>query len=156
MRRIICVCIALLCLVNPKLNINASNNYIFEKPIECYNYVDVNNENENLRATPAFTSCELGLGIYNNGLGISFTTITNMTASEIGVKNLVLYEKTLFGWNQIALNNYYANNTNFHSNTIVYTAAVPGKRYKVTCTHYAKINGVEYTLGNESSEITYN
>lgn len=140
------------------LSINAKENVDFvESEVEKIVLFDEKEEGVNSTyATPSLTSCSLGIGIQSNGLGISFITSATMNASEIGIKNFVLYEKALIGWKQIPISNYCSYGTDFYTGSVVYTAAVPGKRYKASCTHYAKINGVEYTLNNESSEITYN
>ena len=72
------------------------------------------------------------------------------------MKNVVIKEKTLFGWKDIPVNNYCAYNTDLYIGDIVYTGAVPGKTYYVECTHYAKFGSTELTLKNTSSELTYN
>ena len=100
--------------------------------------------------------CELSVGIYSNGLGIRFTTVATSEAEEIGIRDFVLYEKALIGWNEISIKDYCDYDTDFYSNAVVYVRAVEGKTYKASCTHYAIIDGVEYTLENETSEIVYN
>lgn len=140
------------------LNINAKEktDFIETKVEEVTLFEREGKEINSTYATPSLTGCTLGVSIRSDGLGISYTTSATMNASEIGIKNFVLYEKALIGWKQIPISNYCSYGTDFYTGSVVYTAAVPGKRYKASCTHYAKINGVEYTLNNETSEITYN
>ena len=108
-------------------------------------------------ATPMLTECIAGVGIASNGLSISFDTTATQSAKEIGVRNVVLQEKTWYGgWNDISMGSYYTNNSDWYSVSFVYTAAEEGKTYRVKCTHYAKYDTTEIAMENTSSEITYN
>lgn len=105
---------------------------------------------------PSLGLCELGVGIYENGVGITFFTSSTVEAEEIGITDFILYEKTLLGWDEITIKDYCDYDTDHHSGSVIYVRAEAGKTYKASCTHYAIIDGVEYTLENESSEIVYN
>ena len=107
---------------------------------------------------PSLTACNVGIGIADNGLLMTFDTTATHSADEIGVKDIILREKTLFGWNKIELpqEKYCTYNSDWYSIDIVYTGAVEGKTYYIECTHYAIFDGKEITLGNYTGELTYN
>ena len=124
------------------------------------NKVEIYGEEENInsvRSNPLLSACEIGIGITSNGLSISFDTTATQRADEIGVKNVVLQEKTWYGgWRDIQMSNYYTNNSDWYAIDIVYTGATKGTTYRVKCTHYAKFGSTELTLDNTSSELVYN
>ena len=104
----------------------------------------------------SLTACELGIGIADNGVQVTFITTATNSANEIGVKNIVLQEKTWYGWKDIPVSNYCTYNSDFYAGSIVYTLASKGTTYRVKCTHYAKFGSTELTLNNTSSELVYN
>ena len=77
-------------------------------------------------------------------------------ATEIGVKDLVLQEKTLLGWKDIPVKDYCDYDTNFYLGSVVYLNAEADKTYRAYCTHYAIIDEAEYTLYNETESIVFN
>lgn len=108
-------------------------------------------------SNPSLGLCQFSIGIYENGVGITFVTRSTVEAEEIGIKDFVLQEKTLFGgWTDIPVKNYCDYDTDTHAGSVVYVRAVEGKTYRALCTHYAIIDGVEYTLDAETGEIVYN
>ena len=146
------------CLICTSQTVNATENTAFEdvsgKKIILGKKDEVSLQSETV--TSSLGGCELGVGIYENGIGIEFTTRATVEAEEIGVKNLILHEKTLFGWNDIPIKDYCDYDVRSFSKSLVYVKAEYGKTYKVTCTHYAIIDGIEYTLDNYTDEIVYN
>ena len=69
---------------------------------------------------------------------------------------MVLQEKTLLGWKDIPIKDHYDYDNDFYMGSLVYLKAEVGKTYRVYCTHYAIINGEEYTLYNITDSIVYN
>ncbi len=110
----------------------------------------------NTLAEPSLDACDLGIGICSNGLGIEFTTRATVIASEIGVKDIVLQEKTLLGWKDLSVRDHYEYDSDYYTGSVVYLKAQAGKTYRVYCTHYAIIDGDEYTLYNYTDSIVYN
>ena len=84
------------------------------------------------------------------------TVYIKKLVTKIGVKDIVIQEKTLFGWRDINVDKQYINNSDVFSGGVVLYSAEKGKTYRAHGTHYAIINGREYTLYAESSELTYN
>lgn len=115
----------------------------------------VQNENK-LRSTPSLYDCEIGMVSVGGGLAIECATYSTVYAEEIGCKDIVLQEKSLFGWKDIAIKDRSAINSDFYAGGVVYVDAVKGKTYKVHCTHYAIIDGIEHTLYNITDEMVYN
>ncbi|MBR2950293.1 MAG: hypothetical protein IKC46_10560 [Lachnospiraceae bacterium] len=101
-------------------------------------------------------ACSLELGIGSNGLAVTYTTRFSATASEIGVKDVVLYEKIGNTWYAYDIPQGSRTNTSAYNGGGTYTNAVRGRTYKATCTHYAVYDGVTYTLESETREFVYN
>ncbi len=105
---------------------------------------------------PFLYDCELAIGIAKNGLGIEYTTLCSTVATEIGVKDAVLQEKTLFGWKDIPIKDHCTTDESIYAGSVVYIKAEPDKTYRVYCTHYAIVDDVELTLYNYTDEVVYN
>lgn len=144
------------CLAIGNMTVFASENKLLEVPnnqIEVFS--EENNEIQTL-SDPSLTACTWGIGIASNGVYVSFVTSATQYADEIGVKNVVLQEKTLFGWKDIPISNHYTNSSDMYVGEVVYTGAEKGKTYRAYCTHYAKYGSKELTLYNESNNLVYN
>ena len=138
------------------MNILAKENVFVESPQEIIEIVPETDNSVSVLSNPSLTACEVGIGIANNGLLMSFVTTATHVADEIGVKNVVLQEKTWYGWKDIPVSNYCKYNSDFYMGDVIYTLATKGTTYRVKCTHYAKFGSTELTLDNTSSELTYN
>lgn len=150
------LCAIICCILFGKMNVLAAGNLFIEIPQEKNNMFTTENDNYMAMSEPSLTECVVGVGIANNGLYITFDTTANQKADEIGVKNVIVQEKGLFGWKDIPASNYFTYNSDFYAGDIVYTGAQKGTTYRVKCTHYAKFGSTELTLNNTSSEIVYN
>ena len=104
----------------------------------------------------SLSACSFGISARSDGVGLTLSTTATVTASEIGVKDIVIQEKTLFGWRDISVDKQYTSNSDVYSGGVVLTSADKGKTYRAHGTHYAIINGKEYTLYAESAELVYN
>ena len=106
--------------------------------------------------TATLTACTFGISARSEGVGLTLGTTASASASEIGVKDIVIQEKTLFGWRDINVDKQYVNNSDVFSGGVILYSAEKGKTYRAHGTHYAIINGKEYTLYAESAELVYN
>ncbi len=148
---------ALVCLFSGNMNILASEMTFVQIPQKTMEIVPQSNESSIVLSNPSLTACEVGIGIADNGLLMSFDTTATHIADEIGVKNVILQEKTWYGgWKDIPASNYCTYNSDFYAGDIVYTAATKGTTYRIKCTHYAKFGSTELTMNNTSSELKYN
>lgn len=155
-KRSIILLTAIGCLFIGSLNIHASENLFVEVPSKNVEVVSKDDVFADMLSNPSLSACNVGIGIADNGLLMTFDTTATQLASEIGVKNVILQEKTLFGWKNIPVSNYCTYNSDWYSVDIVYTGATKGTTYRIKCTHYAKFGSTELTLDNTSSELTYN
>lgn len=154
--KIISLFVAVCCLFLGNLSIVAAEDFFVEMPNSKTEIVSKGNE-VSLLSNPTLTACNVGIGISSGGLAITFDTTASHSANEIGVKDVVLQEKTWYGgWKDIPMSNYCTYNSDWYAGDVVYTGANKGTTYRVKCTHYAKFGSTELTLNNTSSELTYN
>ena len=145
------------CLFVGNLTTFAAEKPFVEVPQSKIEVVSEEKNGTNLLSSPSLLACTVGVGIADNGLLITFDTDATDVADEIGVKNVVVQEKTWYGgWRDIPANNYCTYNSDYYAGDIVYTGATKGTTYRVKCTHYAKFGSTELTLDNTSSELVYN
>ena len=83
----------------------------------------------------------------------STTASTVEIPTEIGVRDLVLQEKGWLFWSNIYTNSFCDYNDVYYSGAIVYSGAKEGKKYRAIGTHYAIIDGEEYTYIMISNEV---
>lgn len=148
----------ILMILTSALNVKAAGEDFIEVPIE---EIEIKASSRNQINTftdsqGSLDACDLGIGINKNGLGISYATRTTEIASEIGIKDLVLQEKTLLGWKDIPIKDRCDYDTDFYMGSVIYLKAEINKTYRVYCTHYAIINEQEYTFYNITDSIVYN
>ena len=146
------ICCLLLC----NINVVAAENEFIEIPQKRIEIIPQSTDLAAQLSNPSLTGCSLGIGMSSSGLSITFRTSATETATEIGIKNFVLQEKTWYGWKDIPVSNYYTNNSDIYSGEVIYTNAVAGKTYRAYCTHYAKFGSTEVTLYNETNNFVYN
>lgn len=155
--KFILLCAVLFSLLIGNMSIYAAGEDFAEMPPTTIKIVPGINNSKVALSSPSLTACEVGIGIADNGLLMSFDTTATQIADEIGVKNVILQEKTWYGgWKDIPASNYCTYNSDFYAGDVVYTAATKGTTYRIKCTHYAKFGSTELTLNNTSSELTYN
>ena len=80
----------------------------------------------------------------SSGMHITFETDCAQRASIIGVKDIEIDQKVWYGWKTVATSSGgYATNSMSYLGSILYTNAIKGEEYRITCTHYADAD--EYT-----------
>ena len=150
--------LSLICILGMgNINIYAAETHYMEIPENKTEVSSVMSDFADTLASPSLSACNVWVGIADNGLLVTFDTTATQVADEIGVKNVIIQEKTWYGgWKDIPISNYYRNNSSYYMTDIVYTGATKGTTYRVKCTHYAKFGSTELTLNSTSSELTYN
>lgn len=103
------------------------------------------------------SECEVDFYSISEGLYVHLSTRASQSASVIGVKDIVLEEKTsLLGWYEVATcaggEGY---NTNYYGGSFTYKDAVYKKQYRITCTHYATVDSPAEVY-HETNAYTYN
>lgn len=92
----------------------------------------------------------------DRGMEVCIVTMTNGTASIIGVKDIKIKHKVWWGWETVAKSSGgYMNNSAGMSCTIYYADAIQGDTYKVSCVHYADVDGY-HELESETTDFIYN
>lgn len=91
----------------------------------------------------------------NNQIIVTYSTTacTSATPTEIGVRDFVLQEKGLIFWDTIYSNSFCAYNEAYYSGGIIYSGPKDGKKYRAIGTHYAIVDGEEYTYISISKEV---
>jgi len=99
--------------------------------------------------------CIISVSGDENAMYIDITTGAVGTASVIGIKDVKIMRKFWYGWKTVAVSS--GGETNDHSMALIcitYDNAVKGATYRITCVHYADVNG--YTEGvNDTGEFVY-
>lgn len=98
------------------------------------------------------TNCAIRMTYETDSLYLEFVTGCNYEAGEIGVKDIkVQKKKGIFWetWETIATSEggYHINSYD-HVGHCTCTSVVKGETYRVSCTHYAYVGGVYYSLEN--------
>ena len=138
-KRILVLLLAIGIVMNVPLKINAAEIVEYNSDIQILSKSVVSG-NRTRSGEPFLYDCELAIGI----------------ATEIGVKDVVLQEKTLFGWRDIIIKDHCIEDDSLYAGAVVYIKAEAGRTYRVSCTHYAIVDDVELTLDNYTDEIVYN
>lgn len=88
-----------------------------------------------------------------DGMLVEIATFMNKTASVVGVKDIRIQKKGLFGWSTVATSNGGESyNVTGVGCTVLYPDAVKGETYRVLCTHYGNVD--EYReLANDSGAV---
>lgn len=101
--------------------------------------------------------CIITVSKCSEGMAIDISTGVVGKASVLGVKDVKVKKKTWYGgWETVAVSDGREsyNRTNMGI-SLIYEGAVEGATYKITCVHYADVNG--YIEGsNDSGEFVYN
>lgn len=101
--------------------------------------------------------CMINVGRKSDGMHIDVTVGTVGTASVLGVKDIKIWKKNIYGkWDLVAISDGgEAYNRASSGVKITYANAVVGATYKITCVHYGDVNGME-ECDNDTGEFVYN
>lgn len=103
------------------------------------------------------TNCAIRMTYDPSSLYMEFVSGCNAEASELGVKDIKVQEKNGIFWNTIATSagGSVANATGFVGSCTC-TTVEKGETYRVSCVHYAYINGTYYSLENVTDGHKFN
>lgn len=101
-------------------------------------------------------NCSVAISVSASGVEGSIKTGSTVTASKIGVKNIRV-EKLVDGkWTLVGSHSGgYTTNDNAYVMSVSTSSAQKGAKYRITCTHYAVLNGVTHELYNETDGLSY-
>ncbi len=103
-----------------------------------------------------FVDASITISFDSEGMHIGICTGMNGVASVVGVKDIEVHRKKLFGYELVAVadgGEVYDTATALTS--MVYTGAVQGEKYRVVCTHYGDVDGYR-ELYAETDWVTCN
>lgn len=88
--------------------------------------------------------CIISVSSSSEGMLVDITTGATGIASVIGVKDIKIQKKVWYGWSTVAVSSGgEANDCASMGCSVLYTGAVKGETYRVTCVHYADVDGYE-------------
>lgn len=98
----------------------------------------------------------IGISVNANGVKGSITTGSTVTASKIGVENIRVEKYVNGKWTLVGTHSGdYVTNSNDYAMNVSTSSAEKGVQYRISCTHYAILNGVRHELFNVTNGISY-
>lgn len=102
------------------------------------------------------TGCTIGISVNANGVRGSIKTGSTVIASEIGIKNIRVEKYVDGSWTLVGSDpGGYITNDNACAMNVSTSSAQKGVLYRITCTHYAILEGVKHELYNETKGVSY-
>ncbi len=88
-------------------------------------------------STTSMSRASIIVAFSNKGMAIEINTSLNASGAYVGVKDIKIQKKVWYGWDTVATSEGGQNtNTSASALNLLYTGAVKGETYRVTCTHY--------------------
>lgn len=101
-------------------------------------------------------NCSIGVSVEPSGVIGSIKTGSTVMASEIGIKNITVDKYVNGAWTTVASHpGGSKKNDNAYVVEVTTSSAQKGVEYRITCTHYAVLNGVTHELYNETDGVKY-
>lgn len=129
----------------------------YQEPAEGYTEYGINDIPENIAARAAtLTGCTIGISVNANGVRGSLRTGSTVMASEIGITSIRV-EKYVDGrWTLVGTHSGGSRkNDNVYAMDIYTNSAQKGVQYRISCTHYAILNGEKHSVYNETKGVSY-
>lgn len=102
------------------------------------------------------TGCTIGISVSADGVRGSIKTGSTVTASEIGISDIKVEKYVNGSWTLVGTNSGGSVKNNDVCAMEVYTtSAERGVEYRISCTHYAILNGVRHELHNVTGGVSY-
>lgn len=104
-----------------------------------------------------FVDATISVTHMDEGMDIYIISCVAGEASYVGVKDIVVWHKGWFGiWDDVAVSSgARVDGTSGMGCSIIYPSAKVGDTYKITCVHYAEVDGEYKELPNDSGEFKY-
>lgn len=102
------------------------------------------------------SGCSIGISVNANGVKGSIKTGSTVKASEIGIKDIKMEKYVNGKWTLVgsSAGGSTTNDTSYAMNVST-TAAQKGVQYRISCTHYAVLEGVKHELYNVTDGVSY-
>ena len=147
-KKVVCMLSAILLLVSvPAIETQAAELYSVESEevtklefIAGETSTDINYP----MARTALYNCMINVDCSSDGMLVEINTGCSGTASVVGVKDIKIQKKVWYGWSTVATSTGgERENSNNYSGHILYEDAEYGETYRITCVHYADVDGYE-------------
>ncbi len=151
-RKAFCLALALICFAGtPVMEASAAGKNVHDREVIEVLDTSIMDVPEGVwgsmpSARTMLSNCYIVISFSEEGMFIEMTTGTGDYASVIGIKDIKIEKKVWYGWKTVAVadgGEFYNNNTMGCS--VLYANAEYGSTYRVSCVHYADVNG--YTEG---------
>lgn len=102
------------------------------------------------------TDCTIGISVNASGVQGSITTGSTVTASKIGIENIKIEKYVDGSWKLVGTHSGgYTTNYDYYAFNVSTSSAQPNVYYRISCTHYAYLNGVRHELNNVTNGVKY-
>lgn len=102
------------------------------------------------------TDCTIGISVGASGVKGSITTGSTVTASKIGVENIRVEKYVNGNWELVGTSaGGYTTNDNDYAINVSTSSAEKNVYYRISCTHYAYLDGVRHELNNVTNGVKY-
>ena len=159
MRRFFCTALAAMFLLSAPctqaLAAEADTGYEEVQVLEASVYSLPMDENAPSLQT-VFGNCAIVVDGSDSGMLIQIQTQSFGVSSVIGVKDIKIQKKVWYGWQTVGTSSggELTNVSNVVC-SVLYEGAEKGETYKITCVHYANVDGYKEGIG-DSGEFVYN
>lgn len=146
--RVACTALVALLLVSiPAMETRAAEVYVEEsEEVAELKFIadEVLTDSNPPMARTALFNCMINVDCSSEGMWVDFNTNSSGTASVIGVKDIEIKKKVWYGWKTVATSSGgERENSNSYAGHILYEDAEYGETYRITCVHYADVDGYE-------------
>lgn len=101
-------------------------------------------------------NCSIGISVSANGVYGSIMTGSTVKASEIGITDIRVEKYVNGRWELVGTApGGSVKNDNACAMEVTTTSAVKGVEYRISCTHYAILEGVRHELHNVTGGVSY-
>ena len=101
-------------------------------------------------------NCSIGISVNANGVCGSIRTGSTVTASEIGISDIKVEKYVNGNWTLVGSHpGGYKNNDNVYAVDVNTHSAERGVEYRISCTHYAILEGVRHEIHNVTGGVSY-
>lgn len=131
------------------------NNDVQQLNMLSGNYVE-GTDNIKVNAKTMLYNCFISVNSSVNGMRVSFMTDCSQLASSVGVKDIIIKQRVWYGWKTVATSSGGSfSNAYAYTGSILYTNAIKGEEYRITCTHYADADEYVEVHGELDVIFTY-
>lgn len=90
----------------------------------------------------ALYNCLINVGCSSDGMYVEFLVNADGKASVIGIKDIKIQKKVWYGWKTVVTSDGAEDyNTGIFGCSLLYSGAEYGETYRITCVHYADVDG---------------